>query len=72
MNGPVSLHRYMECKGPSRVGAGRLRNPIAVSLGVQSNPFPGAAVCPDVSAVHYHLCMGWQNWKRLQKFWPMG
>lgn len=41
MNGPVSSRRYIECKGPSRVGAGRLRNSMAVSPGVQSNPFPG-------------------------------
>lgn len=72
MNGPVSLHRYIGCEGLSRVGAGRLRNPVAVPAGVQSNPFPGAAVCQDVSAVQCHLCMGWHNWKRLRGLWPMG
>lgn len=48
MNGPVSSCRYIGRKGPSRVGAGSLRNLMAVPLGVQNNLSPGAATCPDV------------------------
>lgn len=48
MNGPVSLHRSIGREGPSGVGAGSLRNLMAVPPGVQSNPSLSTAACPDV------------------------